>query len=48
MPLKVLIREVRKLTPEMPIQIYLNDLPECRFDVTIDTVSKGLGLDKEL
>ena len=29
----------------MPIQIYLNDLPECRFDVTINTVTKGLQLD---
>jgi hypothetical protein len=26
----------------MPIQIYLNDLPECRFDITFKTVSDGL------
>jgi len=32
----------------MPIQIYLNDLPECRFDVTINTVTKGLELDTQL
>ena len=32
----------------MPIQIYLNDLPECRFDVTINTVTKGLQIDSQL
>lgn len=28
----------------MPIQIYLNDLPECRFDIAFKTVSDGLQL----
>ena len=32
----------------MPILVYLNDLPECRFDVSIDTVNKGLKVDDEL
>ena len=41
-PLRVIIQAVREIAPEMPIQIYLNDLPECRFDVTINTVNKGL------
>lgn len=32
----------------MPVSVYLNDLPECRFDKTIDTITKGLKLDEEL
>lgn len=32
----------------MPIQIYLNDLPECRFDVTIKAVNQGLQIDTVL
>jgi SAM dependent carboxyl methyltransferase len=32
----------------MPILVYLNDLPECRFDKTITTITNGLKLDTEL
>jgi len=46
--LKVIITAVRDLSPAMPVQVYLNDLPECRFDKTIDTVTKGLKLETEL
>jgi hypothetical protein len=42
LPLKAIIQEVRKYSPDMPIQIYLNDLPECRFDLTFKTVSAAL------
>lgn len=42
LPLKAIIQEVRKYSPDMPIQIYLNDLPECRFDLTFNTVSDAL------
>ncbi len=38
-PLKTIITAVREINPDMPIQIYLNDLPECRFDVTIKAVN---------
>lgn len=41
-PLRTIINSVRVISPELPIQVYLNDLPECRFDKTIDTVTKGL------
>jgi hypothetical protein len=44
----VIINAVRDINPDMPIQVYLNDLPECRFDKTIDTVTKGLRLDTEI
>lgn len=47
-PLKAIITAVREIQPLMPIQVYLNDLPECRFDITINTVTKGLKLDKEI
>lgn len=43
--MRIIIQAVREIAPDMPIQIYLNDLPECRFDVTINTVTKGLQLD---
>ena len=42
LPLKAIIQDVRKYSPDMPIQIYLNDLPECRFDLTFKTVSEAL------
>ena len=44
-PLRAIISAVREIAPEMAIQIYLNDLPECRFDVTINAVTKGLQID---
>ena len=47
-PLRVIIAAVREINPDMPIQVYLNDLPECRFDKTIDTVTKGLKLETEV
>ena len=47
-PLKTIIEAVRAINSEIPIQIYLNDLPECRFDKTIVTVNKGLQIDTVL
>lgn len=47
-PLRTIISAVRLINPDMPIQVYLNDLPECRFDKTIDTVTKGLKIDTGL
>lgn len=47
-PLKTIIEAVRGINPEMPIQIYLNDLPECRFDKTIKSVNQGLQIDTVL
>ena len=44
LPLRALIQKIRELSPEMPIQIYLNDLPECRFVITFKTVLDGLQL----
>lgn len=44
LPFRALIQTIRKLSPDMPIQIYLNDLPECRFDITFKTVSDALQL----
>lgn len=41
-PLKAIITAVRKIQPEMPIQVFLNDLPENHHSLVISTVSEGL------
>ena len=33
---------MRKIAPSLTIQIYLEDLPENRFDIAFQAVSKGL------
>ena len=42
LPLKAIISAVRKIQPEMPIQVFLNDLPENHHSLVIQTVSEGL------
>ena len=44
-PLREIINSVRAINPSLPIIVYLNDLPECRFDMTFATVNTGLGDD---
>lgn len=46
-PLREIILAVRELSPQMPIVAYLNDLPECRFDITFKTIYNALGIDRE-
>lgn len=41
-PLRALIQAVRKIAPSLTIQVYLEDLPENRFDIAFQAVSKGL------
>lgn len=41
-PLTALIQAVRKIAPKLTIQIYLEDLPENRFDLAFQAVQKGL------
>lgn len=41
-PLKALITAVRKIAPKLTVQIFLEDLPENRFDIAFQAVSKGL------
>lgn len=41
-PLKAIISAVRKIQPEMPIQVFLNDLPENHHSLVIQTVTEGL------
>ena len=41
-PLTRLIQQVRKIAPTLTIQIYLEDLPENRFDIAFQTVQEGL------
>ena len=41
-PLKAIISAVRKIAPEMPIQVFLNDLPENHHSLAISTVTEGL------
>jgi len=42
LPLKAIIQAVRDLAPEMPIQIFLNDLPENHHSLAIAAVTDGL------
>lgn len=42
MPLKALIGAVRKIAPNLAVQVYLEDLPENRFDIAFQAVAKGL------
>ena len=42
LPLKVIIQAVRKLSPRMPIQVFLNDLPENHHSLAIAAVTEGL------
>ena len=42
LPLKAIISAVRKISPEMPIQVFLNDLPENNHSLVIQTVTDGL------
>lgn len=42
LPLKVIIQAVRKIQPEMPIQVFLNDLPENHHSLAIAAVTEGL------
>lgn len=42
LPLKTIIQAVRKLSPEMPIQVFLNDLPENHHSLAIAAVTEGL------
>lgn len=41
-PLKAIISAVRKIQPEMPIQVFLNDLPENHHSLAIAAVTEGL------
>ena len=41
-PFKAIITAVRIIQPEMPIQVFLNDLPENHHSLVISTVSEGL------
>lgn len=41
-PLKALINAARKIAPHLTIQVFLEDLPENRFDIAFQAVSKGL------
>lgn len=41
-PLKALIGAVRKIAPNLAVQVYLEDLPENRFDIAFQAVAKGL------
>ena len=42
LPLKKIISAVRKFSPEMPIQVFLNDLPENHHSLAIAAVTEGL------
>jgi hypothetical protein len=42
LPLKTIIQAVRELSPDMPIQIFLNDLPENHHSLAIAAVTEGL------
>jgi SAM dependent carboxyl methyltransferase len=42
LPLKTIISAVRKFSPEMPIQVFLNDLPENHHSLAIAAVTEGL------
>lgn len=42
LPLKTIITAVRKIQPEMPIQVFLNDLPENHHSLAIAAVTEGL------
>lgn len=42
LPLKLIIQAIRKLSPEMPVQIFLNDLPENHHSLAIAAVTEGL------
>jgi len=41
-PLRALITAVRKIAPTLTVQVYLEDLPENRFDIAFQSVQKGL------
>jgi hypothetical protein len=41
-PLRALIEAVRKIAPSLTIQVFLEDLPENRFDLAFQSVQKGL------
>ncbi len=41
-PLRAIIDRVRSISPKLQIQVYLNDLPENRFDLAFQSVSEGL------
>ena len=47
-PLITLIEEIRLLSPDMPISIYLNDMPDNHHQLAIKTVSNGLKKYKEV
>lgn len=42
LPLKAIIQAVRKINQEMPIQVFLNDLPENHHSLAINAVTEGL------
>jgi hypothetical protein len=42
LPLKMIIEAVRKISPDMPIQVFLNDLPENHHSLAIAAVTDGL------
>lgn len=42
LPLRTIIKAVRQFSPEMPIQIFLNDLPENHHSLAIAAVTDGL------
>jgi hypothetical protein len=42
LPLKTIIQAVRQISPDMPIQIFLNDLPENHHSLAIAAVTDGL------
>lgn len=41
-PLRTIIDRVKEINPSMQIQVYLNDLPENRFDLAFQSVQAGL------
>jgi hypothetical protein len=47
-PLAVIIEEVRKIQPDMPITVYLNDMPDNHHGLAISTVTKGLAQYKDI
>ena len=37
-----MIKTIRDISPNMPIVVYMNDLPDCRYDITFKTINESL------
>lgn len=48
LPIATIIEEVRKIQPDMPITVYLNDMPDNHHALAIQTVTKGLEKYKDI